>query len=200
MFCRKCGTEISSNAKFCNKCGTSVEEVQEAQNQTVQDNNIRFSLKPEFNLLYKLLSAVGYGILLILILFSDIEFTIETGLVAMIFFFIYIIFYLILGKMQYNKLVYNFYLTKVQYIDGFFNKEEKELKYKFIREVSMKQNILERLCGIGTIRIFTNASSPYGSYNTHNNSRGRNGILIHCVTDVEEQYKKIKQIIDEGSL
>ena len=196
MFCRKCGTEISSNAKFCNKCGTSVEEVQEPQNQTVQDNNIRFSLKPEFNLLYKLLSAVGYGILLILILFSDIEFTTETGLVAMVFFFIYIIFYLILGKMQYDKLVYNFYLTKVQYIDGFFNKEEKELKYKFIREVSMKQNILERFCGIGTIKIFTNASI-YGSYNNYRNTRYRNGLLIHCVPDVEEHYKKIKQIIDE---
>ena len=27
----------------------------------------------------------------------------------------------------------------------------------------------------------------------------RNGIYIHCVEDVQQQYKTIKQIIDEGT-
>ena len=90
-------------------------------------------------------------------------------------------------------------MPKVEYKDGFLNKEEKELKYKYVREVTMSQNILERLCCIGTIRIFTNASSGVYNGGNHGSMRGRNGIYIHCVDDVEEQYKIIKQIIDEGT-
>ena len=106
---------------------------------------------------------------------------------------------MVIGKKQYNNLEYNFYATKVEYVDGFLNKEEKELKYKHIREVTMTQSILERLCAIGTIRIFTNASSGDYGNNRNNNMNGRNGIYIHCVKNVQEQYKKIKEIIDEGT-
>ena len=95
---------------------------------------------------------------------------------------------ILVEKMRHKSLKYNFYRTKIEYIDGFFNKEEKELKYKFIREVTMSRNLLERICGIGTVRIYTNASN--GFYN---------GILIHCLTNVEEKYKIIKQVIDEGT-
>ena len=101
--------------------------------------------------------------------------------------------------MQYKNLSYNFYTTKVEYVDGFLNKEEKELKYKFIREVTMSQSILERMCGIGTIRIFTNASSGNINSRNHNSMRGRNGVYIHCIEDVKQQYQAIKQIIDEGT-
>ena len=94
--------------------------------------------------------------------------------------------------MQYDNIRYDFYGNRVEYIDGFLNRERKELKYKYVREVTMSQNVLERLCGIGTIKISTNAFS-------HNSMRGMNGIFIHCVEDVEEQYKIIKQIIDEGT-
>lgn len=62
----------------------------------------------------------------------------------------------------------------------------------------MHQNILERFCGIGTINIFTNASSGvYGSSNEHGSMAGKNGICIHCVENVQEEYRKIRQIIDE---
>ena len=87
----------------------------------------------------------------------------------------------------------------MEYVDGFLNKEEKELKYKYVREVTMSRKTLERICGLGTIKIFTNASS--GGYNgrSHNSMKGRNGILIHCLNDVEKQYRIVKRIIDEGT-
>ena len=101
--------------------------------------------------------------------------------------------------MQYDNIRYDFYGNRVEYIDGFLNRERKELKYKYVREVTMSQNVLESLCGIGTIKISTNAFSGYNSTRSHNSMRGMNGIFIHCVEDVEEQYKIIKQIIDEGT-
>ena len=41
--------------------------------------------------------------------------------------------------------------TKVEYKDGFLNKETKELKYKSIREIKMVQSVLERIFGIGYV-------------------------------------------------
>ena len=63
----------------------------------------------------------------------------------------------------------------------------------------MSQGIFERIFKIGTIRIFTNATSGVYNGRNHNGMRGRNGIYIHCIENVKEQYEKIKQIIDEGS-
>lgn len=207
MFCRKCGTQMNEDAKFCPKCGTNVSgEVKTETIKVKEDKNVRLKLKPEFNFAYKILTAIGYGLLICIILVLEVAsemdvFIITTEFFTFLigFFLIYIVVTLIVGKLQYDKLEYNFYGTKVEYIDGFFNKEQKVLKYQYIREVTMKQNILERFCGIGTIKIFTNASSGYGSYNSHNNMRGKNGIYIHCIDNVEEQYKAIKQIIDEGT-
>lgn len=207
MFCRKCGTQINEDAKFCHKCGASVNAEAPATISTPkEDNSIILNLKPEFNLAYKLLCAIAQGFLICLVFalefiseFEIQEITMEMFTFFVGFFLIYIVSYLIIGKLQYDKMEYNFYGTKVEYIDGFFNKEQKRVKYQFVREVTMNQNIFERFCGIGTIKISTTASSGYDSYNSHNTVRGRNGIYIHCIDNVEEKYKQIKQIIDEGS-
>lgn len=206
MFCKNCGTEMSDIAKFCPKCGTEREGVQEAKKEVVEDNKIKFQVKPKFNIPYKMLTIVGRAILYMIIIccwltdlyelwaLYPITFLITIGIMAL-----YIIIKLAFEKMQYDDLEYNFYTTKVEYKDGFLNKEEKELKYKYVREVTMNQNIFERLFNIGTIKIFTNASS--GGYPTrrHNNMQGKNGIYIHCVENVKEQYETIKGIIDEGT-
>ncbi len=206
MFCKNCGTEMSDTARFCPKCGNDRVGEQAQRREIVEDNHIRFQLKPEFEVLYKLLSNIGYALLymfFICFLFTNLYklwfIYPSTLLITIGIMVVYVAGKMILGKMQYNDLEYNFYATKVEYKDGFLNKEEKELKYKYIREVTMSQNILERFCGIGTIRIFTNASS--GGYNgrNHNSMNGRNGIYIHCVDNVQEQYRIIKEIIDEGT-
>ena len=48
----------------------------------------------------------------------------------------------------------------------------------------MKRNLLERICGLGTISIYTNADKG---------PLTKNGIYIHCIENVEEEYHKIKQ-------
>ena len=202
MFCKNCGAEVNDTARFCPKCGNDRIGGGQQKREIVEDNRIRFSLRPEFNMLYQLLSTLWRGIVILFLIAYCI-----TGLPLLIYFpiipigflVIYVVVKMIIGNMQYKNLSYNFYATKVEYVDGFLNKEEKELKYKFVREVTMSQSILERICGIGTIKIFTNASS--GGYNgrNHNSMQGRNGIYIHCVEDVQEQYRIVKQIIDEGT-
>lgn len=214
MFCKKCGTQMDDNAKFCPKCGTPAngESSSKSENTVIEDNTVKFQLKPTFNWPYKILKAIGTAILVILIilLYSFGEFDLDSAEEVSIYFILMAIVFgislvvifikLIFENIQYKHLSYNFYATKVEYIDGFLNREEKELKYKFIREVTMSQNIFERIFKIGTVRIFTNASS--GSYyqNTrHGGMANKNGIVVHCVKNVREQYEKVKEIVDAGT-
>lgn len=209
MFCKKCGEEINDNAAFCPKCGASVNENNTAYSRVVEDGEVKYQLRPKFKLGYKLLTNIGRGILYLFIFsmyfLSDIDDSKNAGdvfsvILAILFgiLIVYVLIKLIFEKMQYDHYEYNFYNTKVEYVDGFLNKEEKELKYKFIREVTMSQNIIERLFGIGKIKIFTNASSGGNGGAYGNSMRNRNGIQIHCVENIGEQYRKVKELIDNG--
>lgn len=202
MFCKNCGNELPDDVKFCNKCGTSIEGVKPEEKKKVEDKTVKYQIKPTFKWGYKLFTNFAYAALLVLIFFGySLEEVMDEipellGIVVAGAIVIVLV-KLFLESIQYKNLEYNFYNTKVQYKDGFLNKEEKELKYKFIREVTMHQNILERMFGIGTIRLFTNASSGYGYGRSKGNTL--NGINIHCVTNVNEQFKKVRELIDEAT-
>ena len=214
MFCKKCGAEISEGGRFCPKCGydTQTGKAQDREKQkvnVVEDNVVKFQVKPTFHLGYKLLTNFGKAILYTFLIwfffigeFDDIEeidihILTTIGLIILGIIVVYVIIRLIFEKIQYKHYEYNFYNTKVEYIDGFFNKEQKELKYKHIREVALGQNILQRMFNIGTIRIFTNATSGYMGNNKA--SRNMNGLQIHCVQNPKEQYQKVKELIDAAS-
>lgn len=207
MFCKNCGTEIDEKVRFCPKCGFNrTDDVVQQERRIVKDNKIKYQIKPKFNILYKLLSNLWKATIVMVYIFFILEnsdkliFSYSSiRLITVGVILICIILKMIFEKIQYNSLEYNFYTTKIEYKDGFLNKEEKELKYRYIREITMNQNLLERFCGIGTIRIFTNASSGVYSFQSgHNDMKNTNGIHIHCVENVKEQYRTIKQIIDEG--
>ena len=91
----------------------------------------------------------------------------------------------ILNKKQYDSYCFDFYKTKVIYRDSFLNLSEKEVKYKYIREVTMRQSFFQRFFNIGNIILFTNAETGYG-----------NGINIVSVENVQDVYRNIKSIID----
>ena len=213
MFCKNCGAEMNDTAKFCPKCGADITGESKKSVEVKEDSTVKFQLKPKFNWGYKILCSLGVAILwTIIIVFwifgsiDDVDLLMAVlpviSFIPMIIIGIVIVcvaIKLIFEKIQYDTLEYNFYATKAEYIDGFLNKEQKELKYKYIREVTMTQNILERIFHIGTIRIFTNASSGMAYNNKHNKMYGKNGLAIHCIENVKEQYQKVKDIIDEGT-
>lgn len=206
MFCKECGTENQDGSMFCEKCGASLTgEGKKEKIYEIDKTTVKYNIKPKYNWGYKILTVGLPSILVILFIvfyiFEDLTLVVMSAFLPIVIgiIAIYTLGRLIIEKLQYDRLDYDFYADRVEYKDGFLNVTEKELKYKFVRETTMSQNILERIFKIGTIRIFTNASSGYtGGYGNNRNAQMYNGIIIHCVENVKEQYEAVKKIIDEG--
>lgn len=212
MFCKKCGIEMSEKARFCSKCGNDRLGGIKQDKKIVETDEIIYQLFPKFNLPYKILCKIGRILLFFLIVHYFI-------IIRGIKIYIYPINILVLGiiilyieislyfeNLKYKSLQYNFYTTKMVYKEVAFKREEKEVKYRGIEKVIMYQNIFEQIFNCGKIQIVTNDSMinanrrKFGSRRYYDRYRlaGKSGIYIYCAGNINEQYKKIKEIIDEG--
>ena len=184
MYCEKCGNKLPDNAKFCSSCGNEI--FGGTIKAKVPDTEILINIKPTFKLLYLYLPVIIIYLPIALILAVMLLFVSPIASLIIIMLFIGIFSIIIfINKKQYDSYTYDFYRTKVIYKDSFLNLSEKEVKYKYIREVTMRQTFIQRYFNIGNIILFTNAETGYG-----------NGIFIRNVENVSDVYKKIKTIID----
>lgn len=191
MFCERCGTQLPDGTAFCANCGASTTgESKKVATEKIPDTEIQLRVKPTFKFGYMVLPSIIVGGIIILI-FSLMIGLMNVGVGLGIFLFCFIIMAIILAiktainKKQYDNFCYDFYKTKVIYTDSFLNRSEKEVKYRYIREVTMRQTFFQRFFGIGSIILFTNAETGYG-----------NGIYIMSVESVQDVYRDIKSIID----
>lgn len=189
MFCEKCGSKLDTNSIFCANCGTKVNN-QDSTNKAINDSTIILTVKPTFKFIYQFLPSFIVCLIILFIPFISLIYTNITTfllltLFLVIFFTIILSIILVITKKQYDSYTYNFYKTKVIYIDSFLNISEKEVKYKYIREVTMTQTFIQRLFNIGTIWLYTNAESGLN-----------NGIRIISVENVSDVYNKIKSTIN----
>ena len=190
MFCERCGTKLPDTADFCTNCGNSIVKSAKVLERNIVDTEIQLRIKPTFSFGYMVLpSLIIYSILIIIFSLILCIMSVIVGIVIALICFVLLA--LILGiktainKKQYDSYSYDFYKTKVIYKDSFLNLSEKEVKYKYIREVTMRQTFVQRYFNIGNIVLFTNAETGFG-----------NGIYIMNVEDVQEVYKNVKSIID----
>lgn len=193
MFCEKCGAKLEDNALFCTKCGAKVggnANITGETSERFEDNEIILNVKPKFKFWYLMFPWIIT--FLIFILFAILPISIEAPEAAFVVFLVFFIIMAgIVGIMvffksrQYKHLSYDFYSRKVIFEDSFLNLAQKEVKYKYIREVTMRQSFVQRWFNIGNIVLYTNAETGVG-----------NGIAIVNVENVHEIYKKIKEIVN----
>lgn len=190
MFCEKCGTKLPDSASFCTNCGANIAGEEKKVKEKISDKEVQLNVKPTYKIGYMVLPYITTFIVLLICIVLPVSVGTE-GIGIVIAGIIFVIFALIFGisylftKKQYDNYSYDFYKTKVIYKDSFLNVSEKEVKYKYIREVTMRQTIIQRIFNIGNIVLFTNAETGVG-----------NGIFIVNVENVQEVYKKIKDVID----
>lgn len=190
MFCEKCGAKLEDDALFCTKCGAKVGEADSVRQEKVDDNEVKLKVKPKFKFWYMMFPSVITFLICVLMVVMPAAMAgpeVALGL----FFILLVIYALIVGiivlfkSKQYKHLTYDFYATKVLFEDSFLNLAQKEVKYKYIREVTMRQSFVQRWFNIGNIILYTNAETGVG-----------NGIQIINVENVHDIYKQIKEIVN----
>lgn len=189
MFCEKCGTQLPDTADFCTNCGTSIAKTRSLK-ERIPDTEIQLRVKPSFKFGYMILPfLIIYGIFIIIIGLIFSIMSIGIGIVVALICFVILALILgiktVINIKQYDSFCYDFYKTKVIYKDSFLNLSEKEVKYRYIREVTMRQTFIQRYFNLGNIVLFTNAETGYG-----------NGIYIMNVENVQDVYREIKSIIE----
>lgn len=193
MYCENCGVKLLPDSFFCTNCGKPIksENVQKVKEKVV-DDTVKLNIKPTFKFWYL---AVPY--LFIFLIISSMFLPIlaipnSTDIFVLVILGVFAIMVLvtlisiIITKKQYEAYNYDFYKTKVVYSDSFINISEKEVKYKYIREVVLRIGFFQRWFNIGTITLYTNAETGMG-----------NGISIYNVENAEKLYKEIKELIDQ---
>lgn len=201
MFCQNCGEQLENGIKFCTRCGKliDIDNLQINPKEMPSDTDILLELKPVFNLKYCIVKNLPIFICIIifpLILFlvsiifgaEPIWLTIILGLMI-VFGIAGFMIGIFLEKKQIKNINYKFYNKKLEYSDSFLNKAEKVVKYKNIREVVFRRTIFERMFGFGSIKLYTSADAGVD-----------NGVIISCLENSEEVYKKVKTLIDIGTI
>ena len=197
MFCQKCGNQIEDSAKFCEKCGEKTGNLGTTETVKIEDNTVVLNVKSQYKMLYYSLGFIFVTVLVLLIMIIlGISLASSGDSVVAGVFFIIGIFTIIpiavtwgittlIRIAQFKKYTYDFYKTKIIYKDSFLNITEKEVKYKYIREVVYVQSFVQRWFNIGTITLYTNAESGFS-----------NGIRILSVENVKSVYDEVKKVIN----
>lgn len=190
MFCQKCGAELENSAVFCTKCGAKVGNSEEAPKEKIKDDQVQLEVKPTFKFAYMVLPSLIFYVIVVAIITAMLSIAsiiggLFIGACLLILACVILGIKALLNKKQYDNYRYDFYKTKVIYQDSFINISEKEVKYKYIREVVMRQTFIQRWFNLGNIILFTNAETGFA-----------NGIYIVNVENVQEVYQNIKSIIE----
>jgi len=214
MFCERCGNQLPDTADFCPKCGNEFYNQGNAMNNSygnVRNNKeVLLEVRPTFKFAYivlpkllkELIVFIPFIIMMIYFISTMNRITRSYGssssigvsaFMPIILIFIglpllrilFVIGKAFFDKKQYQNYVYTFYGDRVVFRDSFLNVSEKELKYRNIREITKRQTFIQRYFNIGNIVLFSNAESGFV-----------NGVFMVHIEDVDDVYRKVKEIIN----
>ena len=177
-----------------------------------ENREIRYQIRPKFNLIYELGMPTGRKIrnsLFILIVFMTLTFVVlfKAGtmsivnndifknikidkfllilcIVADLVTIIRLVGTIIFQSLQYKHVTYTFYDKMMTYEDDFLNQHKKNIEYKNIKEVEIRRTIWDRILDYGIMVVYTNAD----------NDRN-NGLVIYSVKNPKSHYDVIDKLI-----
>jgi len=201
MFCQNCGKEIESGANFCAGCGAAVSE--QPKRVTIDDSRPVMVVKPSFQPMAVLVSYApiwGFAVFWCSLFFggiansfvkhanpqaSPLPLFVFCGIAALIGFPSLVLF---ATQRAYAKSEYRIYRTRLEFFEGFWTVEEKTIEYKFITEVNLTRNIIQRQFNLGTIVLSTTATGSAAGV-------AKSGISLRDIKTPEYFYSKIKELI-----
>ena len=97
------------------------------------------------------------------------------------------------NQKTYERTEYSFYPDKLDYHEGFFTVDEKTIALHRVTAVNLRTGIFQSKHGLGTILLSTPVTSA-------GRGHASAGIRIHDVAHPDENYKRIKELVERSQL
>jgi hypothetical protein len=107
-------------------------------------------------------------------------------------------------KLNYARTEYNFLDDQLEFEEGFFTINKKVIKYKDVKEVTLRKGILQRIYGLGTIYLATLATGSTTSFNPFYalgfGNVSASGVGVRDVPNPDDAYEKIKKMVESHNV
>jgi membrane protein YdbS with pleckstrin-like domain len=103
-------------------------------------------------------------------------------------------------KLNYSRTEYRFYPDRLEFDEGFFSVNKKVIKFRDVKETTLRKGILQRTCGLGSIYLATLATgstrntNPFVALGFGNVSAS--GVIVRDISDPDDAFDKIRQLVD----
>jgi len=103
-------------------------------------------------------------------------------------------------KLNYKRTEYRFYSDRLEFDEGFFSINKKVIKFRDVKETTLRKGILQRACGLGSVYLATlatgstSSSNPFAAFGFGNVSSS--GIIVRDIPDPDGNFHRIRQLLD----
>jgi membrane protein YdbS with pleckstrin-like domain len=118
---------------------------------------------------------------------------------AMAFFAIPVVAY-VGKKLNYSRTEYRFYPDRLEFDEGFFSINKKVIKFRDVKETTLRKGILQRSYGLGSIYLATLATgstrntNPFTALGFGNVSAS--GVIVRDISDPDDAFEKVRRLVD----
>ena len=102
-------------------------------------------------------------------------------------------------KLSYDRTEYNFYADRLEFDTGFFATSRKVIPYRDVKEVSLREGLLQRACNLGTIYLGTlttgtiPSTNPFTAFGWVNASAS--GAALRDIPNPDATFEKVRRLV-----
>ena len=103
-------------------------------------------------------------------------------------------------KLNYSRTEYRFYADRLEFDEGFFSINKKVIKFRDVKETTLRKGVLQRTCDLGSIYLATLATgstqgtNPFVSLGFGNVSAS--GVVVRDIGDPDGTFEKVRRLVD----
>lgn len=184
MICPNCKAKISKNDDVCKACGLKLKLSHKPMDDWIA------TVTPKFQLLYELIPSLQEIFIFLLTLcvgtFATDKFQVPKIYTRYACAFLIVLFAIeiCIRFLKNRKMRYHIYQNRIVFEYSFFRHGIYELLYENVMDIEYSQRLLEKMFGMGSIRIYADRSVC-------------RGIVLYRIPNGKVLYRNMKKLIQE---
>jgi uncharacterized membrane protein YdbT with pleckstrin-like domain len=103
-------------------------------------------------------------------------------------------------KLNYSRTEYRFFEDRLEFEEGFFSINKKVIRFRDVKEITLRRGILQRIYGLGTIYLATLATGSTYNFNPFMalgfGNVSASGVSVRDIENPDRIFDQIRQIVD----